>query len=584
MRSMIKMLYNKKILRYTLIMTLLMILATIVPVPVKGGETLIFNDPRQFSSYWSFEPYKPLPPPDVQPVVVKIAENVSFATTGFTPQIFTVDIPPGKYGRAILNVSMRLTDRQYDRIFWIFANGIPIYWGSTVQRLNSTAEADVTLFLNLFKERVNFSIVLPNWVVPNLVPGVFLVNVTLYLYPGETPAWVPTDYIPLWKDQYGDSLAEFTPSKTILETSVSLPSDVYRVAMYLFTKPGRLDEFFYGNIPSVRDILTYYNDRLAAVFHVFPTIYTGGIFPLYWRPMTSVNTHYMKSPEIVDLTPHLVYGTDAKIRLEITGMKPASQRASSPYFSVIVGGALLVWRKPGLSLLGGELKSSEAWYRSEPWIIDLAGTPVSDYTEVARYRISYTAVLKTSEGDLNISTLSTGYTIATVLTSDTYTNLTLLQSFINYATSPGAGSIPRFLERQIGTWYIDMRTKYIETLVSPTREIPYIVDLEEKDLIKVSQTSMMRFRVGEDCYREDVSEEVYVDGGFVARLRIIDPYGGAVVIGLPSASSTTTKTLKATVLYNFVGYTEEFKIVTEASLTKIFGDFREFYIKYTRVP
>ncbi|MCI4457821.1 MAG: hypothetical protein JHC19_07095, partial [Desulfurococcaceae archaeon] len=48
--------------------------------------------------------------------------------------------------------------------------------------------------------------------------------------------------------------------------------------------------------------------------------------------------------------------------------------------------------------------------------------------------------------------------------------------------------------------------------------------------------------------------------------------------------STTTKTLKATVLYNFVGYTEEFKIVTEASLTKIFGDFREFYIKYTRVP
>ena len=122
-------------------------------------------------------------------MVVKIAENASFATTGYTPQIFTVDIPPGKYGRAILNVSMRLTDRQYDRIFWIFANGIPIYWGSTVQRLNSTAEADVTLFLNLFKGRVNFSIVLPNWVVPNLVPGVFLVNVTLYLYPGETPAW-----------------------------------------------------------------------------------------------------------------------------------------------------------------------------------------------------------------------------------------------------------------------------------------------------------------------------------------------------------------------------------------------------------
>lgn len=563
---------------------LLSLLLVSTPVSLRAGEEFVYRSPRDFSTYWSFEPFKPLPPAGVEPVVVKIAENASFATTGFTPQVFTVEIPPGSYSRAILNVSMRLTDRQYDRIFWVFANGIPIYWGSTVQRLNSTAEADVTLFLNLFRGRVNFSIVLPNWVVPGLVPGVFLVNVTLYLYPGPTPAWVPTDYIPLWRDSYGNSLAEFTPRSTVINTTVSLPRGVYRAAVYLFTKPGRLDEFFYGNIPSLRDILFYYNDRLAGVFHVFPTIYTGGIFPLYWRPMTSINTHYTKSPEIIDITPHLVDGLSANISLRIMGMREASARASSPYFSVIVGGAVLAWRDPSIEVLGGSIVSSEAVYSREPLIVDIPQEQASYYTEVSRYRISYTARIETNKGVLNVSTYSIGYTVATVLSTETYTNLTLLQSFVNHAASPGTGAIPRFLEHQVGTWYIDMRTSYRETLVSPTREIPYIVDLEERDTIKVSQVSILRHRVGEDCYREDIDESVYVDGGFVARLRVIDPYGGAVIIGLPSASSTTTKTLRATILYNFVGYREEFRIVTEASLAKIFGDYRDFYIKYTRIP
>ena len=572
-----------KLYKYV-VLSLFLLAILLTPIPgSKASETIVYSNPRDFSSYWSFEPFKPLPPPGVEPVVVKIAENESFATTGFTPKSFLVDIPPGSYQRAILNVSIRLTDRQYDRILWIFANGIPIYWGSTIQRLNSTAEADVTLFLNLFKGRVNFSIVLANWVVPNLVPGVFLVNVTLYLYPGPTPLWVPTDYVPLWRDANGNSLSEFTPSRTTLSSQISIPDGAYRIAMYLFTKPGRLDEFFYGNIPSVRDILVYYNNDLAGVFHVFPTIYTGGVFPLYWRPMTSINTHYVKSPEIIDLTPFLVQGSTANITMSIMGMKLASQRASSPHFSVIVGGALLVWKKSGLKILGGEIVSREAWYRDEYNIVDVTAT-TSYYTEVTRYKISYAGYLETSEGRLNISTLSTGYTIATVLASEYYTNLTLLQSFVNFATSPGTGSIERFLERQIGTWYIDLRSRYIETLVSPTREIPYIVDLEEKDLIKVSQVSMMRYRVGEDCYREDISENVYVDGGFVARLRVIDPYGGAVVIGLPSAQSVTTKTLSAVVLYNFKGYKEEFKIVTEASLAKIFGDYKEFYLRYSIIP
>lgn len=569
---------NKKII----MISLLLLTLSLATTSHAESYSIVYKSPREFSSYWSFEPFKPLPPRGVEPVVIKIAENIRFATSGYTPISILAKIPSGSYSRAILNVSLMVTDRQYDRILWIFANGVPIWWGSTIQRLNSTAEADVTLFLNLFRGDVNFSIVLPNWVVPNLVPGEFIVNVTLYLYPGPTPKWVPTDYIPLFRDANGNSLAEFTPTRTTINTSATLPEGTYRVAAYLFTKPGRLDEFFYANIPSVRDILVYYNNRLAGVFHVFPTIYTGGIFPLYWRPMTSINTHYTKSPEIIDLTPHLVDGLTADLSFSIRGLGEASVRASSTHFSVIIGGALLVWRDPAVKILGGSIVSSEAWYNTTSRIVDVKER--SYYTEITRYKISYTASLDTSLGLLNVSTLSSGYTLAATMSGGEFINLTLLQSFVNYATSPGVGSIDRFLERQIGTWYIDLRSVYVEKLVSPTREIPYVVDLVETDLIKVSQNSMLRYRVGDDCYREDLSESVSVDGSYSIRLRIIDPYGGAVIIGLSSAQSTTKKTLDAVILYNFSGYKEKFNIATEADLSKIFGGYREFYIEYTLIP
>ena len=183
----------------------------------------------------------------------------------------------------------------------------------------------VTLFLNLFKGSVNLSIVLANFLAPSIgITGAFLVNITLYLYPGTPPSWVPDRYVPIFRDVNGNSIEEFTPGRTSISSSISIPKNTYKAAIYLLTKPGRLDEGFYINIPSVRDILLilylYYNDYLAGVFHVFPTIYTGGFFPLYWRPLASINTHYAKSPQIVDLTPLLALGRGGNISLRVVGM------------------------------------------------------------------------------------------------------------------------------------------------------------------------------------------------------------------------------------------------------------------------
>ena len=544
-------------------------------------EVIEYRDPRSFTSYWSFEPFKPLPPRDVSPVVVPIATNMSFENTGFTPKSVVVNIPPGSYSMAILNVSMAVTGRQFDRIFWIFANGIPIYWGSTVQRLNSTAEADVTLFLNLFKGPVNFSIVLTNFLAPSIgITGVFLVNITLYLYPGTPPSWVPDRYVPIFMDANGNSIDEFTPGRTTINSSISIPENTYRAAIYLLTKPGRLDEGFYTNIPSVRDILLYYNNYLAGIFHVFPTIYTGGFFPLYWRPLASINTYYAKSPQIVDLTPLLALGRSGNISLKVVGMDEASERYNSTHFSIIAGGALLAWTDPSKAVLGGSLSKSYASYSRSPSITDIGVYEVSSYFERTYYRIQYEALLNTARGVINASTYSEGYTIASIYMSPSILISTLVQNFTNRAW--GSGAVEYSMDSR-GDYIIRVTNKFTFTPTSDPTKIPYDATLDEDDEIDVWLVRSYSNRHGSDWYSESMYERAYVVGGFSINLTVIDPYGGAVITALTRANSTTTKSLAALILYSGKGYTEEFKIVTQADLSRPFGFFREFYIRYFRI-
>ncbi|WP_204264975.1 hypothetical protein, partial [Escherichia coli] len=47
-------------------------------------------------------------------------------------------VPKGNYSMEILNVSIAESNgAQYDRPVYIFANGVPIFWGSTQEFFNS---------------------------------------------------------------------------------------------------------------------------------------------------------------------------------------------------------------------------------------------------------------------------------------------------------------------------------------------------------------------------------------------------------------------------------------------------------------
>jgi len=180
--------------------------------------------------------------PNVTPENIKIATNVVFNNTGPVPYTTSVQIPKGEFALELLNVSVKeYGGAQYDRPLYVFANGVPLFWGSTQEIANSTAVSDVTLFEKLLQGSVSFEIVLVNYYyAPAGITGVYSVNVSLLLYPGAPPAGLPNEFVPLWVNRFGYSaitLSSLSPSYT---QSLELPNGTQRALALVYTEGGRV--------------------------------------------------------------------------------------------------------------------------------------------------------------------------------------------------------------------------------------------------------------------------------------------------------------------------------------------------------
>ena len=335
----------------------------LIPQPPKYNVTL--SDPSGgYQGFYSFSLYR-LPLPNASPVKVPVAVNVVFpvvspnASKNYAsiPYNASVLIPRGNYSAAVLKVAVReFGGAQYDRPLYVYANGIPVFWGSTQEINNSSATSDLTLFENMLKGRVNFTVVLPNFLVPKLnITGKYSVNVTLLLYPGSEPKGLPNAFIPLGSKSYGYYQAYLTPKEDLFQDNLTLPEGTFREAMLLYTEGGYLDEFWYANEPATRSVLVLYNGYLADVINPFETIYTGGINLFWWKPMPSINTLSFHNPYVSELTPLLATGNRVNLTLTVTNLGIAEVVTGSPLFSWTIAGVLLLWVNQSNPMISGDL-------------------------------------------------------------------------------------------------------------------------------------------------------------------------------------------------------------------------------------
>uniref|UniRef100_M8CAY7 Peptide N-acetyl-beta-D-glucosaminyl asparaginase amidase A N-terminal domain-containing protein n=1 Tax=Aegilops tauschii TaxID=37682 RepID=M8CAY7_AEGTA len=245
--------------------------------------------------------------------------------------------------RSVLSFSAACAGDQYDRV-------------ATPEGVSWTVRKEVTRYSALLRSPPDgvLSVMLEN-LVNDEYTGVYNVTVSLEFH--GTPAYLsgvnspssdagvadPGPATPTLPESY------FQPADLILPISeatrdsgywfriqnssdsrsklVTIPSSTYRAVLEVFVSPHSNDEFWYSNPPDLyihennlttqrgnaayREVVVSVDHHFAGSFVPFPVIYTGGINPLYWQPVSALGAFDLPTYDI-ELTPFLGLLVDGK--------------------------------------------------------------------------------------------------------------------------------------------------------------------------------------------------------------------------------------------------------------------------------
>jgi hypothetical protein len=275
-------------------------------------------------------PHRP-PPGSFGPCSTLLLSH-SFAYTYAKPPATAAYSPPpclaAAGGRApVISLAVlewRATCRgvQYDRVFGVWLGGAELLRGCTaeppIQRagVEWTVSKDVTKYASLLAARdsTTLAVYLGN-IVDQQYTGVFHANVTLHLYfrhppPPPQPGLGPADaVVPISRSlPLNDGLwFEIENDFDVATASVTVPTNTYRAVLEVYLSYHSDDEFWYENSAKTgpfREVAVQIDGDLVGVVWPFPVVYTGGINPLLWRPITGIGSFSLPSYDI-ELTAFL---------------------------------------------------------------------------------------------------------------------------------------------------------------------------------------------------------------------------------------------------------------------------------------
>lgn len=312
--------------------------------PVVGSNNVAVADPS-------------VPRPPGQPCVVTLFTDVTFDDFGTRPYSYA---PPagctGAWSKVVLEADFSVTaGRQYDRTATLWLGGVNLYFGTTQEPSATVSpawhvERDLTDYTALLRNAGQGQAIIGN-LVNSTYTGVIHGSARLLFYPSTAAARAadaPDAVYPLGSDPVGSTASLNTPSDKLART-LSLPLNVERAYLDVFTQSQGGDEFWYTCVPdpyaaqaeecgggNFREAEISIDGQPAGVAPVYPWIYTGGIDPYLWRPMPGVQTLNFL-PYRVDLTPfagQLSDGQPHEVAVQVAG--------AHGYFSATA--ALLVYR------------------------------------------------------------------------------------------------------------------------------------------------------------------------------------------------------------------------------------------------
>lgn len=275
----------------------------------------------------------PVAVPAARPAVVTIADDASFGNAP-PPFTSTVALPSGPWAKVVLDITGTEQGRQYDRLLTVDDGATQIFLGVTPEPtaagITWHLQKDITGYLPILRGQQTFSTYVDNYL-SSVDNGIPVITAKLMFYPaggGYAPAraasladpalagdainetgpssppaqaTVPTQVVPIVPSGDSTDFNTINAGQTVSAT-VSLPDDITTATLDLYAVGQINDEFWFGLTPAFREIEVSIDGKPAGVVWPYPYVYTGGVNPLIWRPLTGIHTMDIPSYRL-DLTP-----------------------------------------------------------------------------------------------------------------------------------------------------------------------------------------------------------------------------------------------------------------------------------------
>ncbi|KAJ7063314.1 peptide N-acetyl-beta-D-glucosaminyl asparaginase amidase A-domain-containing protein [Mycena amicta] len=237
---------------------------------------------------------------------------------------------PGTWAGVTLNFTVTSNGTQFDRLGIFTFQNVEIWRTSTPEPTLAgiiwTYVKDVTRFTPLFAKPGTFILQLDNLIETGL-NGVYSTTLHATFHASSTkhpPAKQANEIIPLstLANNTGDD-ASVPPSFSI---NVTLPRNTVSVYAEIIPSGNGNEEFWYFNIANdflpdfpqgtlgqgpFREVRLLVDGMVAGVAFPYPVIFTGGILPPAWRPITSYGALDLPT-YFIDVTPFVPLLTDGK--------------------------------------------------------------------------------------------------------------------------------------------------------------------------------------------------------------------------------------------------------------------------------
>ena len=346
-------------------MNILLFLAILSPLRDQASAARLVATTRTFSDSSRREPRNSRPlevfevskPPDIPKDATERCAQVlvhhGFGNTIDEPPIERPYVPNcggSEWSAVVLKWKGRSTGRQFDRMSAVWLGGVEILRTCTAEPVKQpgiqwTVSKDVTRFASLWKTPQILAVELAN-VVDGVYTGFYEVTLSVHFYTnvaqsgrgyGDGGADV---ILPFPRTGFSsDHWFRIRDEGDVHNRKIKFPPNAYKAVIEICVSFHEMDEFWYINPPNeykkannlteisngaFREILVTIDDLLAGVVYPFPVIYTGGVNPYFWRPVSGIGSFVLPSYDL-DISPFLgkLVNGEHEIRVSVTNALPS---------------------------------------------------------------------------------------------------------------------------------------------------------------------------------------------------------------------------------------------------------------------